>query len=382
MSPRFFRNAEWRPNALELFFDLVFVLCIAQLARLVRDDPTRANAATAAALFVPIWWTWTGVTFCTDRFPADAGVARTLVLLAAAAAGTMALAVTGIPGPGAAWFAVGYATVRLVLVVLYVRAARTSPAKARQPRWYATAFALTAILWLVSVAVPAPGRWMLWTVAVAIDIGVPALIDRRIGLLPVDVHHLPDRFGAFVIIVLGESVVTTATLTLDTGVTVATALLLAEAFLLTAVLWWGFFDRGAWTRRYERLAGDGSGRLANIVCAYLHFPLVAGITVVAVGAQLAVTHPADRIGTPAALALAGGSAVYLLTLNAMTFVLGIPRAESLARGRLVLVALLVVVAGAGRAWSNALYLAAVIAALTGHVIANLQRARAYPTSPP
>ena len=154
--------------------------------------------------------------------------------------------------------------VRLILVVLYARAGRANTEVAAQVQWYWGGFAITAVLWLTSVAVAPPGRWFVWAFALLVDVGIPVVSDRRRGLLPVEVHHLPDRFAAFVIIVLGESLITTATLAVDSrALTGPRVTLLAASFLLAAALWWGFFDRITWQRRYRQMAGDNSGRLAS-----------------------------------------------------------------------------------------------------------------------
>lgn len=378
VAPRFFRDATERPEGLELFFDLVFVLAIAQVARLVRADPSERTAAIAVLVLLPVWWAWVGITFVDDRFPTDDVLHRCLVLAAAAAAGVMALAWTGFPTRGAPEFAAGYATVRLLLVVLYSRAARAVGSAAPQARAYAIGFAAVAGVWLVSIAVPPPARWALWGLAMAMDIAVPAVTDRRLGLLPVDTTHLPNRFGAFVILVLGESVLTTAALTADLQhpFTRTRIVVLAEGFLLAAALWWGFFDRGAWQRRYHQLAGDSSGRLANIVCAYLHLPLVAGVVFVAVGVQLSTVHP-DVSTALIRAALTGGIAAYLLAMNFMAFVLHIPRGQSLIALRLVLIAVLAVVLIAGRVMTVPAFLGACLLIALAHVAANLHRATTH-----
>ena len=74
-----------RNPGLELFFDLVFVLCVAQLADKLHAHPTWTAAAGVIFLFVPVWWAWTGMTFAINRFPGD-NVTVTVLVLAAAAA--------------------------------------------------------------------------------------------------------------------------------------------------------------------------------------------------------------------------------------------------------------------------------------------------------
>ncbi|WP_168770869.1 low temperature requirement protein A [Glaciibacter flavus] len=381
---RFFRDAGYRADGLELFFDLVFVLCVANMTRILRDDVSWTSALVFVALFVPVWWAWIGVTFYLDRFPADDNPTRALILVAAAGAGLMALAVPAATDLQQLEFAFGYALVRAMLAWLYLRARRVSPDGGTFARRYATGFGIVAALWLASMLVPGPARVIVWVVAMVIDISVPSIAGRRGRLLPVDREHLPGRMGSFVIIVIGESMITTASLTDGRALNPSMGLVLAEGFVLAAALWWGFYDRGAWRRRYEALAGDASGRLAMVVCAYLHFPLVIGISAAAAGVQAALLHPTAAIPESAAIVLAAGCALYLLSMNVMAAVLGIGRRESLTVPRIALVAALAVVAvlGVTQRWTAPAYLAAIAIILLCHIALNLVRARATPVGGP
>ena len=90
-----------------------------------------------------MWWTWTGVTFAVNRFPRDNNATNLALLLAAAASGVMALAVPTIPGSGNGWFAAGYASVRIIIVLLYLRGRTRAE---RLTAFYATAFTVSAII--------------------------------------------------------------------------------------------------------------------------------------------------------------------------------------------------------------------------------------------
>ena len=61
------RHATW----LELFFDLVFVVAVAQLADGLGEDPSVHGFLVFAGLFVAVWWAWVGYTFYADRFDTD-----------------------------------------------------------------------------------------------------------------------------------------------------------------------------------------------------------------------------------------------------------------------------------------------------------------------
>src|SRR3982751_5319244 len=69
------RHASW----LELFFDLVFVLAVAEVARTLAGHSDSGGLLKYAALFVPVWWSWVGFTFYADRFESEEAAYRILM---------------------------------------------------------------------------------------------------------------------------------------------------------------------------------------------------------------------------------------------------------------------------------------------------------------
>jgi low temperature requirement protein LtrA len=375
-SPAWFRDVSDRFTGLELLFDLIFVFGVSQLTREFRATPTWATAGTALLIFVPVWWAWIGVTFATDRYPADDGITRALVIVAAGATAVMGLAIPSVSGHGGSWFALGYGAVRLLLAAFYWRARSVGPDGGRLARFYAAGFAAVGLLWVVSIAVPEPARFAVWGVAVVVDVVLPQLAGRSGRLLPVDRSHLAERCAAFVIIVIGEATVETITLGAEHPFTPARIAILVASWALTVALWWGFFDQGSWRRRYEALESERSGQVAATICSYLHFPVVVGIAGAAAGMQLAVEESGPEIGFPAAAAISIGCILYLLGLNAMTWVLRISRNESLARVRLVAAAGLLLLLLVGRDWHSVLFILVAVGLLTAHGVAGGIRTRA------
>src|SRR5438094_878138 len=72
------RRATW----LELFFDLVFVVAVAELALRLRHDESVGGFLEFAALAAPLWWAWVGFTIYADRFDSDDVVFRGVMLSA------------------------------------------------------------------------------------------------------------------------------------------------------------------------------------------------------------------------------------------------------------------------------------------------------------
>ena len=108
-------------TCLELFHDLVFVVVIFQLAHNLEDDFSLYGFLVFLALFVPVWWSWTGAVFYATRFDTDDLGHRILVLLQMIGAAALAVNVSDALGSGSVGFALSYAAIRIILVLEYVR---------------------------------------------------------------------------------------------------------------------------------------------------------------------------------------------------------------------------------------------------------------------
>jgi low temperature requirement protein LtrA len=135
---------------------------------------------------------------------------------------------------------------------------------------------------------------------------------RLRGLQRVAVAHFAERYGLFVIIALGESIVAVGVRSRTTQVDVRLVVAVTLCLLITVGLWWTYFDR------FARMAEERLRRAREPVLAasdaysYVHLIIIAGIIVFAVGARLVVGGAA--LGDAGWLALCGGVALYLLGL--------------------------------------------------------------------
>jgi Bacterial low temperature requirement A protein (LtrA) len=138
---------------LELFFDLVFAVAVAELGEALLHDISAAGFAHFAVLFVPLWWAWVGYAFYADRFDTDDVVLRAAMLTAMLGVIWLAIEISSAfhSPAGAAYFAAAYATVRLVLVGLYLRADYHEPRARLLTRRYIAGFSLGAVPWIISV---------------------------------------------------------------------------------------------------------------------------------------------------------------------------------------------------------------------------------------
>jgi len=339
------RHATW----LELFFDLVFVVVVAQLANRLARDTSGDGFLRAAGLFVPALWAWMGFAFYANRFDTDDVVYRVLKLVAML--GIVALAVSvrsATTADGSIAFASAYVSVRVVLLILYVRARRHLHGAARRiATLYLSGFGLGASLWLASVLVAPPARFALWGVGLAVELAMPLLAWREIRATPVNVPHITERFGLFFIIVLGEAVAGVVAGTSHVAFGGQVSLTAAGSFVIAACLWWIYFD-------YADTSVIGRG-LMGLVYVYGHFVLLAGVVAMGVGIRLAIQEAA-RGGLPAGTrwALCGGVALYLLALSVFhSAAEWTTSRDRVLLGRLAITALVLVLALAGSVLSPA-----------------------------
>ena len=188
------RHASW----LELFFDLVFVVAIAELAHELGVDHTLGGFATFAALFVPIFVAWQGFSFYADRFDTDDVLFRVCMLAAMLAVAALAIQIPDVAHGESTGFALAYVTIRVLTIVLNLRAYRHVPLARPLVGRYVVAFSFSVALWTASLAVPEPWRFVLWGIGLAVDLGVPARIGPRfVGRVPLHASHIPERFALF-----------------------------------------------------------------------------------------------------------------------------------------------------------------------------------------
>jgi low temperature requirement protein LtrA len=348
---------ERRTGFLELFFDLVFVFAVTQVVSLILEDTSAAGFARSALVLGMVWWAWSGYAWMTNAIDVDRVGVRLLFLLGMLASLLMALAVPDAYQDEGAWFAVGYAAVRVLNVVLYDTGLRGDPAHRAAFRKLAPWFLVAPTVALAGGFADGDLRVALWTVSLALDV-IGTLTVGRSGFR-VSPAHFAERYGLFVIIALGESVVAVGLAAADLDRDVLFVTTVGVAFAGVAALWWAYFDwpQLAAERRLRREPAATRGPLARDLYTFFHFPLVLGIIFYAVAAKKTLAHPDEPLSAAGRWALGIGVASYLAAFALQRYrAVGVVAWERLAGGatavalvvllrRLDAVALLAVVIG-------------------------------------
>ncbi len=184
---------------------------------------------------------------------------------------------------------------------------------------YLRGFSLGIALWSASLLAPAAARPVLWVAAQAVEIITGPVTHLTASKVPPQVSHMDERFGLFVIIVLGEAVVQVATGIADTRWHARGTVAAVAAFVLAACAWWLYFLR-ADDAVIDRSLRGGRRQLAlAYVYGYSHLLVFAGITAASVGAEVAI-HEAPHLthlAPAAARALGGGLLADLVGVTAL-----------------------------------------------------------------
>jgi low temperature requirement protein LtrA len=321
------RPTDRRVTFLELFFDLVFVVLISQLAHRLAEHPTWSGVGWFVFLFYAVWSSWINGTLYHDLHATNDVSVRIFTFAQMLAVATMAVFIGAVPGNGAEEFALAYAANSLVLVILWFRTGLHDPSHRPASVPYSAAYSLSACLFVISASVGSPGRYWLWAFGLTIEVGglVVAFYrwtppssqegDAVIGTTP----SLIERLGLFVIIVLGEVIVGAVNGMADIAPLGFDEVVVGLSGVLIAIgLWWIYFDLvshrppvSRWTQFW----------------LYLHLPLVIAMAAGGAGVLNTVEHATERLPDAVRWLLVGSLVIALLSITLITKTLEVRRSQ-------------------------------------------------------
>jgi low temperature requirement protein LtrA len=301
---------------LELFFDLVVVVAVAfaadRLHHAIVEGVGVATLVSYVPVFFAIWLAWMNFTWFASAYDTDDVAFRLSVLVIMTGALVLAAGVPRIFDQHDFTLAViGYVIMRIALVTQWIRVAVDDPPRRRTACRFAIGVTVCQIGWLSLLL--APQLWPLaWVVLGPVELIIPILAERA-GPTTFHPEHIAERYGLFMIIVLGESVLAASLAiqgVLDAGgISGDLVAVIVGSLLIVYSMWWIYFDRPE-----EHLLDSSATAIA---WSYLHLPIFAAVAAVGAGLVVAIEETSGHghlgwvavgtaVGTPIV--------VYLLSL--------------------------------------------------------------------
>ncbi|MCB1227171.1 MAG: low temperature requirement protein A [Verrucomicrobiales bacterium] len=302
---------------LELLYDLIFVVAIAQAASSLHHALAHGEGWHALQpflqVFFGIWWAWMGFTWFASAYDTDDVPYRLKVLLQMF--GLLLLA-AGVPKAfqqqNWTYAIIGYSIMRLGLVAQWLRAARSDPVNARTAARYAAGIMVCQLIWISMLFMPPAWVPWVWWFAIPLELLMPVWAESS-GNSQWHPHHISERYGLMTIIVIGESVLA-ATLAIQaaldaTHLSPSLIAVCISAPIILFAMWWLYF--------LEPFVSDERTSWRAFAWGYGHFFVFASAAATGTGLAVSVDHAAHTTHLPqlsAHLALSIPVAAYLCSL--------------------------------------------------------------------
>lgn len=326
-------------SRIELFYDLIFVFAFLHVTDVTAEHLGPVALVSSLLLLALLWLAWSSFAVLGNVVRADLGVMPlfgfAIIAAVFGASVTLSQAFEDRPPglPGDLLFASCYFLVRALQVAAGQYVVWNNPRLRR--RWQVLSLPplLTTALLFVAALVPQrlfdgnveiAARIGLWLLAITVAYLADTFI-RTEGLQVVSAVHWAERHSHIILIALGESIISLGTgASLRPGLPITWVNLIAAGFgiALIVALWWMYFDSVVLAAERALLRVDGEERviLARRAYTYLHFPMVAGIILLALGLRRTLDKIADptlpglqeALGRLDLLVLYGGVVLYLL----------------------------------------------------------------------
>ena len=317
------RSEAARVSNEELFFDLVYAFSVTQLSHYLLDHLTLLGALQTLVMGFAVWLGWQYTAWTTNWFNPGTlrirGVLFAIMLLAM----VMASALPGAFAERGLVFALCFVGIQagrtLCMLIAIGPNDPLTPNFRRLLAWNCVA----GVFWIAGGFAQGEARLALWLGGVLCEYIAPMIGLRFPGLgrsltsdWTIDGGHLAERCQLFVIVALGESV-------LATGIAFGhhaewhgpDLFALMVGFSGSLAMWWMYFDIvsiGA-EKYLAKLGGTDRADLASDAYTYLHFTLVAGVIISALGVENVLAHLDSEHGLElfGSVALFGGTSLYL-----------------------------------------------------------------------
>ncbi|MBA3721434.1 MAG: low temperature requirement protein A [Parachlamydiaceae bacterium] len=269
------RHATW----LEIFFDLIFSVIVLQLSDRLSNNLTLIGLLQCTALFIPSMWTWVSYTVFAARFDNNDGLHWLMTFIIMFAGAVMAIQIPTALENGGTGFSIGFLISQISLLLLYLRPLYDKTAPKNMMYLYIIGFGLAGIFWIISLFFDPPEKYIFWSLGMLIYLITPWIGRKKIlSKAPLDTTYIPERFGAFTVIILGQIIVSVV-FGLQSANWHASAVITSMMAFAFAILIWGQYYRFTQIADYKCTLGSGQ------IYIYSHIPLIISLIIIGVCSQ-------------------------------------------------------------------------------------------------
>lgn len=234
-----FERASW----LELFYDVAFVALVAQLTYLTASNyHSLHDFLNVFIIGYAIFIAWWGTTANRNLQPTEGSFDKLVIQLQMVGAFLMSLTMGATFAGEYVWFFVTFGFVRflqaMMLVLMYYRHPQTRPVTYN----ILEGILIGAVLWVTSGFLPDPWHFIVAGAALAIDVLTPLTRGRGNTIRYLNVYHLQERLGLFLMLVIGESMIVVALANTATSLRVTEPAVIFSGLTLMIALWWLYFE--------------------------------------------------------------------------------------------------------------------------------------------
>jgi len=329
-APRKYKEREEHRSVtfLELFYDLVYVVIIAELAHSLSVDINQSSLFIYTGLFIVVWWAWFNGALYHDLHGNNDIKTRIVTFLQMIAVAGMAVFAHSAIGEGSIGFGISYSAFLLIITYLWWRTGVHDPDHRPLSLPYSLTYLVATGLMIVSLFIEPPTRYYIWLVDLGIILLLPlvfqfagtrnAKMKKQIEVASSISSSMVERFGLLTIIVLGEVIVGVVQGVAGHHHVTAGIIITGGLGMLVAIgVWWVYFDLVS-SFKPKR------GLLYEAGWLYLHLPLT--ISIAAIGAAIlnVVNHSGEGLPENAKLLLVGAVGISFISIFLLLFVLDIP----------------------------------------------------------
>jgi len=311
---------ENKVSFVELFFDLVFVFSISQLAHALTEHFTLLGVVEVTLQVFAVWWVWVYTAWVTNWLDPDRMPVRVMLFGLMLAGLVLSASIPEAFGEKGLLFAGAYVFMQVGRSAFMLYALRrANPAYYRNFLRITCWLVVSGVIWIAGGLSEGETRLVLWLVALVIEyagpaagFAVPGLGKSTTADWDVSGAHLAERCALFIIICLGEAVLEAGETFAELPLSPVVIVVFLSVFVGTVAMWWIYFQFGH-ERAAQRIEHDHApGSLARQAFTYAHILILAGVILNVVGNKFAFEHSTDAASLSIAAAVLGGPAIFVV----------------------------------------------------------------------